>query len=157
MKIKINENILKIEIDEKINEISEKNLIELFCIVSAFQQIENKNGNEYDKAWLKIEYIKSMLIKEYMNIFKIIRTPTIVEFLKYFTSIEEKFNIQNTETRINMEDYIETTEEISQEIIISMIFNIKTNENEIKKRKEIILNTLKINNMDTEIFKLIKG
>jgi len=46
-----------------------------------------------------------MIISEYINIFKIIRTPFIYEFIKYFKNIDEKFNKQNIET--SEEDLIE--------------------------------------------------
>jgi len=36
--------------NEKINEISNKNLIELFCIINAFNIKEIEKGNEYNKG-----------------------------------------------------------------------------------------------------------
>lgn len=156
IKINIENNIFKITIKEKINEIKEKNLIELFCVILALNVIEIKNGNEYEKAQIKIKYINNTLITEYINIFKIIRTPTIYEFLKYFTTIEEKYNLQNTETKLHLNDYIEVNNNISQEIIITMIFKIKTEITEITKKTNTIKNSLKIGNMDNEIFNLIK-
>jgi hypothetical protein len=50
MNIVIWEKCLKIKIDEKINTISDENIIDMFCLISAFQKIETKKGNEYDKA-----------------------------------------------------------------------------------------------------------
>lgn len=156
IKINIENNIFKITLNEKINEIKEENLIDLFCIILSLNIIEIKNGNEYEKAQIKIKYIKNTLITEYINIFKLVRTPTIYEFLKYFITIEEKYNIQNTETKLHLNDYIEINENISQELIITMIFKIKTDIKEIKNKKNTIKNSLKIGNIDNEIFNLIR-
>lgn len=84
--------------NEKINEISNKNLIELFCIINAFNIKEIEKGNEYNKGWIKIKYIKEMSITEYINIFKLVRIPILYDFVKYFKEIEEKFENQNVET-----------------------------------------------------------
>jgi len=46
----IEKKILKIKMNEKINEISNKNLIELFCIINAFNIKEIEKGNEYNKG-----------------------------------------------------------------------------------------------------------
>ena len=76
-----------------------------------------------------------MIISEYINIFKIIRTPFIYEFIKYFKNIDEKFNKQNIETKLDINEYLEEIEEISQEIIIIMIFKIETNEEDLIKKR----------------------
>jgi len=148
------ENCLKIKIDEKINDISEENIIDLFCFISAFQRVETKKGNEYDKAWLKVEYMQGFEVNEYINIFKIIRKPFLYDFVKYFKSIDEKYGSQNSETKLNLNDYFNQIDEISQEILIIMVFNIESKRDEIMKIKEIIKESLKINNMDKEIFKI---
>ena len=91
----IKENTIRIKIEEKINKISNENLIEIFCTILAFNELEKEKGNDYNKVWLNIKYKKEMIISEYINIFKIIRTPFIYEFIKYFKNIDEKFNKQN--------------------------------------------------------------
>lgn len=154
MNVVIWENCLKIKIDEKINDISEENIIDLFCFISAFQRVETKKGNEYDKAWLKVEYMQGFEVNEYINIFKIIRKPFLYDFVKYFKSIDEKYGSQNSETKLNLDDYFNQIDEISQEILIVMVFNIESKKDEIMKIKEIIKESLKINSMDKEIFKI---
>ena len=135
----IKENTIRIKIEEKINKISNENLIEIFCTILAFNELEKEKGNDYNKVWLNIKYKKEMIISEYINIFKIIRTPFIYEFIKYFKNIDEKFNKQNIETKLDINEYLEEIEEISQEIIIIMIFKIETSEeNLIKKRNNLI-------------------
>jgi len=147
-------NCLKIKIDEKINDISDENIINLFCFISAFQRVETKKGNEYDKAWLKVEYMQGFEVNEYINIFKIIRKPFLYDFVKYFKSINEKYSSQNSETKLNLDDYFNQIDELSQEILIIMVFDIESKKDEIMKIKEIIKESLKINNMDEEIFKM---
>ena len=135
----IKENTIRIKIEEKINKISNENLIKIFCTILAFNELEKEKGNDYNKVWLNIKYKKEMIISEYINIFKIIRTPFIYEFIKYFKNIDEKFNKQNIETKLDINEYLEEIEEISQEIIIIMIFKIETNEEDlIKKRNNLI-------------------
>ena len=97
-----------------------------------------------------------MIINEYINIFNIIRIPLFYDFIKYFKTIKEKFNNQETESKININEYLEQIENISQEIIIIMVFNIETTLNEIEEKKNIFIKYLKINNMDIEIFNTIK-
>jgi hypothetical protein len=74
--------------------------------------------------------------------------------VKYFKNIENKYDSQSQETKLNIDDYFSQIEDISQEIIIIMVFNIESNEEEIKKVETIIKESLKINEMDKEIFKL---
>jgi hypothetical protein len=93
-------------------------------------------------------------VNEYINIFKIIRKPFLYDFVKYFKSIDEKYVSQNSETKLNLDDYFNQIDEISQEILIIMVFNIESKRDEIMKIKEIIKESLKINNMDKEIFKI---
>lgn len=151
--ITIKNNLLKIKIN-KINNMKKEEIISLFCLISAFQIIEKKKGNEYDKAWLKIKYTQNMIITEYLNIFKIIRTPILIDFVKYFINFKENRE-QSNDSKSHLNDYFENIENVSQEIIISMIFNIETNCENLIKQSEIIKLTLKINNMDKEIFNLI--
>lgn len=93
-------------------------------------------------------------VNEYINIFKIIRKPFLYDFVKYFKSINEKYSSQNSETKLNLDDYFNQIDELSQEILIIMVFDIESKEDEIMKIKEIIKESLKINNMDEEIFKM---
>jgi hypothetical protein len=144
----IKENTIRIKIEEKINKISNENLIEIFCTILAFNELEKEKGNDYNKVWLNIKYKKEMIISEYINIFKIIRTPFIYEFIKYFKNIDEKFNKQNIETKLDINEYLEEIEEISQEIIIIMIFKIETNEEDLIKKKNNLIKLFKFSYTD---------
>ena len=148
----IKNNTLKIKINKRINNLDNNEIIDLFCIISAFNKEEKKKGNEYDKAWIKIRYLKGVMITEYLNIFKIVRKPYLSEFVTYFTRIEEKFSTQSGDTKITLDDYFNEIEEISQEIIIIMVFNIDSDNELIQEKKQRILSILMINNMNVEIF-----
>ena len=78
--------------NEKINEISNKNLIELFCIINAFNIKEIEKGNEYNKGWIKIKYIKEMSITEYINILKVLISGHSI--FKIFTQFHQVDNNQ---------------------------------------------------------------
>ena len=151
----IKENTIRIKIEEKINKISNENLIEIFCTILAFNELEKEKGNDYNKIWLNIKYKKEMIISEYINIFKIIRTPFIYEFIKYFKNIDEKFNKQNIETKLDINEYLEEIEEISQEIIIIMIFKIETNEEDLIKKRDNLIKLFKFSYTD-EMFENMK-
>lgn len=151
----IKENTIKIKIEEKINKISNENLIEIFCTILAFNELEKEKGNDYNKVWLNIKYKKEMIISEYINIFKIIRTPFIYEFIKYFKNIDEKFNKQNIETKLDINEYLEEIEEISQEIIIIMIFKIETSEEDLIKKRNNLIKLFKFSYTD-EMFENMK-
>lgn len=151
----IKENTIRIKIEEKINKISNENLIEIFCTILAFNELEKEKGNDYNKVWLNIKYKKEMIISEYINIFKIIRTPFIYEFIKYFKNIDEKFNKQNIETKLDINEYLEEIEEISQEIIIIMIFKIETNEEDLIKKRNNLIKLFKFSYTD-EMFENMK-
>jgi len=156
MKIEINKKILKIKILEKINELKKENIIDIFCIIWAFKIEEKKRGNEYDSAWIKIKYIKNLVITENINVFNIVRIPDLYSFVNYIKKIERNFDSQNTETKINLDDYFTQTENISQEIVILMMFEIESEEEKIKETKEKLKNNLKMTGADIEIFDLIK-
>lgn len=153
MEKEIKEKILKIKMKEKINEISEENIIELYCIITSLKIKERKKGNEYDKAWIKIKYLKGTIITEYLNIFKIVREPLLFDFVNYFKSIKEKISNQNTDTKLNINEYWESEENISQEIIIIMVFNIETTEEELNIKKEEIKKQIKIAGIEETVFK----
>jgi len=97
-----------------------------------------------------------MSITEYINIFKLVRIPILYDFVKYFKEIEEKFENQNVETKINVNDYIQETQQISQEIIIEMVFDIKCTIEEIEEVKKALIESIKINKVDVSIFKILK-
>lgn len=151
----IKENTIRIKIEEKINKISNENLIKIFCTILAFNELEKEKGNDYNKVWLNIKYKKEMIISEYINIFKIIRTPFIYEFIKYFKNIDEKFNKQNIETKLDINEYLEEIEEISQEIIIIMIFKIETSEEDLIKKRNDLIKLFKFSYTD-EMFENMK-
>ncbi len=143
--MEIKENTMRIKIDEKINKVKKENLIKIFSIIAALKKLEK--GNEYDKAWIHLRYKKEMMVSEYINIFKIVRKPFLYDFMSYFENIDEKFNRQNTETKINLDDYLEEIEEISQEILIIMVFEIKTSKKEIVKEAERIIKMIEISDI----------
>jgi len=152
----IKENTIRIKIEEKINKLSNENLINIFCTILAFNISEReKKGNDYNKVWLNIKYKKEMIVSEYINIFKLIRTPFIYEFVKYFKNIDEKFNKQNTETKIDINEYLEEIEEISQEIIIIMVFKIETKEEDLLREANNLIKLFKLSYSE-EMFNNIK-
>lgn len=153
----IKDKTLKIEIKNKINEIKKEDLLEIFCIINSFKILETKKGNEYEKAWIKIKYIKNTIITEYINIFKLIRTPMLYEFINYFSSIKENLNPQNTETKLNITDYLEEIENISQDIIIYMVFNIETKPEEIEIEKNKLKKIIQATAADKYTFELIEN
>ena len=153
--ISIENKQLTIIIEEKISEIKNENLIDLFCTIHAFKILENKQGNEYEQACIQYKYIENMLIIEYINIFKLVRNPMFYDFIKYFKTFKKRMDIQNTETKATINEYLQQTEDISQKIIITMVFNIETNLKEIEKEKKTILSYIKIGEMDKEIFESI--
>jgi len=123
--INLKEKILRIKINEKINEIKNENIIEIFNIIHAFRKLEIKKGNEYESAWIKIKYTNNMLETKYLNIFKLVRNPNLNDFVEYLKTIKEKLGSQNTDTKMHLDDYFEEEIEISQEIEIKMIFSIE--------------------------------
>ncbi len=154
--INLKEKILRIKINEKINEIKNENIIEIFNIIHAFRKLEIKKGNEYESAWIKIKYTNNMLETKYLNIFKLVRNPNLNDFVEYLKTIKEKLGSQNTDTKMHLDDYFEEEIEISQEIEIKMIFSIETNINEIEKEQKRLINIMKITEIDKEIFEMIK-
>jgi hypothetical protein len=105
---------------------------------------------------VRIKYIKNTLITEYINIFKLVRTPILYDFVCYFKTINERFDSQNIDTKLHMDDYLEKAEDISQDILITMVFNISTKMEDIEKLSEKIFESIKVNNMDVEIFNMIE-
>ena len=101
-----------------------------------------------------MEYIQGFMVNEYINIFKIIRKPFLYDFVKYFKNIDDKYNSQGSETKLNLDDYFSQINELSQEILIIMVFNIESKEDEILMMSKKIKETLKVNDMDKEIFKM---
>jgi hypothetical protein len=101
-----------------------------------------------------VEYIQGFMVNEYINIFKIIRKPFLYDFVKYFKNIDDKYNSQGSETKLNLDDYFSQINELSQEILIIMVFNIESKEDEILMMSKKIKETLKVNDMDKEIFKM---
>jgi hypothetical protein len=94
------------------------------------------------------------MVNEYINVFKIIRKPFLYDFVKYFKNIDDKYNSQGSETKLNLDDYFSQINELSQEILIIMVFNIESKEDEILMMSKKIKETLKVNDMDKEIFKM---
>ena len=96
-----------------------------------------------------------MVITENINIFNLVRLPELYNFVNYIKKIEKNFDSQNTETKVNLNDYFTQTENISQEIVILMMFDIESTSCELIKTQEKLINNLKLTNADIEIFNLI--
>lgn len=156
IRIKIEKNIFKIEIESKINEMTNNEIVDMFCIVLSFKIEEKRKGNEYDKAWLKLKYIKNLMITENINIFNLVRLPNLYEFASYIKKIEKNFDLQNIETKISLNDYFTQTENISQEIIIAMVFEIESKVEEIIDKKKKLFRNLELTESNNEVFEIIK-
>ena len=146
---------MKIKLEDKINELKKDDIIDVFCLIWAFKIEEKKKGNEYDSAWIKIRYIKNLVITENINIFNLVRLPDLYNFVNYIKKIEKNFDSQNTETKMHLDDYFNQIHNVSQEIVILMVFEIESDIIEIKRTKEKLKNNLKITNSDVEVFDLI--
>lgn len=146
---------MKIKLEDKINELKKDDIIDVFCLIWAFKIEEKKKGNEYDSAWIKIKYIKNLVITENINIFNLVRLPDLYNFVNYIKKIEKNFDSQNTETKMHLDDYFNQIHNVSQEIVILMVFEIESDIIEIEKTKEKLKNNLKITNSDVEVFDLI--
>lgn len=155
MDVEINKKIMKIKLEDKINELKKDDIIDVFCLIWAFKIEEKKKGNEYDSAWIKIRYIKNLVITENINIFNLVRLPDLYNFVNYIKKIEKNFDSQNTETKMHLDDYFNQIHNVSQEIVILMMFEIESDIIEIKRTKEKLKNNLKMTNSDVEIFDLI--
>jgi hypothetical protein len=68
--------------------------------------------------------------------------------------VDEKYNSQSSTTKLDLDDYFNQVNELSQEILIIMVFDIESREEEILIMSKKIKETLKINDMDKEIFKM---
>ena len=150
MKIIIKENEFKLIIKKKMSKLVKEDIIKIFSILESFKKLEIKKGNEYEHGWIKLTYLKEMKTSEYINIFKLVRNPILYDFLSYFLTINENFNKQSTDTKINLDDYIESMEETSQEIIIIMVFKITTKHNQIEKKSKKIENFILKTYMSSE-------
>ena len=75
--------------------------------------------------------------------------------MNYIKKIEKNFDSQNTETKMHLDDYFNQIHDVSQEIVILMIFEIESDIIEIERTKEKLKNNLKITNSDVEVFDLI--
>ena len=136
MDIEINKKIMKIKLEDKINELKKDDIIDVFCLIWAFKIEEKKKGNEYDSAWIKIRYIKNLVITENINIFNLVRLPDLYNFVSYIKKIEKNFDSQNTETKMHLDDYFNQIHNVSQEIVILMVFEIESDIIEIKRTKD---------------------
>jgi hypothetical protein len=135
--IEIKEKTIIIDINKKIYELEKENLIDLFLDIKAFNSLEKKKySNEYLKGILNIKYKTNVLNIEYVNVYKIIRNPSPIEFFSYFLKFKENFSEQSNDTKINLNDYFVEIDTFSQKILIEMDFKIKATILEIKEKKE---------------------
>ena len=152
--IEINKDHFIIILDKKINKLNNNDLIDLFCIISALLDLEK--NNELEKATINIRYKDDMMNQDYINILGIVRGINFYSFIKYFKEFEEKFNNQNINTKLIINDYSEKNEIIDQKIILKMIFEINIKEKKLLTAKEKIKEHIKINKHHKSIFKLFK-
>ena len=61
-----------------------------------------------------------MVITENINIFNLVRLPELYNFVNYIKKIEKNFDSQNTETKVNLNDYFTQTENISQNTLTKL-------------------------------------
>src|ERR1035437_2227347 len=145
MDVKIKDNNITIKINNKIDKLNTDEILNIYAYIRAIKANEIKiHKNEYQNAFLKIEFEQTFKTIEYINIFKIIRVPEILEFSEFIKNIKKKFSIQNPDTILYLDDYFEEITIYSQEIIINMIFKLETNITTLKKDQEKILKILKI-------------
>jgi hypothetical protein len=66
------------------------------------------------------------------------------------------YDSQNVDTKISLNDYFTQTENISQEIIITMVFEIESKVEDVEKTRNTLLKSLKMSGSDKEVFEIIK-
>lgn len=141
-------NTIKFKIKSKIDELTIKEIIDIYTTLCAIRICEKRLGNEYIKAHIKIKYTKETEITEYLNIFNIARTPLLYELAIYLKTIKKKYNEQMIETKLEINDYFTDTENTSQEIQIITQFNIQSTHEEILKKKKILLRSIELSDIE---------
>lgn len=68
--------------------------------------MEINSGNELEKAVTELQYTKNLKIKEYINIYKLIRIGLLHDFVEFFNNFEKNIEQSNTESKIAINDYI---------------------------------------------------
>lgn len=128
----INENKIIIEL-KRLDNLNEDDIYYIFSIFITINKLEK--NNEYKDAFIKIEYSDVFKNIEYINIFKMVRVPILVDLLEFFKKIKNNIELkeQSIDTKLNINDYNSNIEIVSQEIIINMVYNIKTEKNVINK------------------------
>lgn len=135
-------NNIKIKINNKINNLTKLEILEIYCIIYIIKQEEVNIGNDFEKAFLKIKILKETQITEYINIYSLVREPIFYEFLKYFKNFKNKFNEQNLDTKLNINDYFSEIENISQEIILTLIFKPQITIKIIEEKQKKLFNKI---------------
>lgn len=154
--IEIRNNTITIFIKNKINELEDVEILNMFYIVKAIKLLETSKGNEYKNAFLILKYVESMLIKEYINIFTLVRLPSFHEFINYFLTFEEKFDKQNTNTKNYINDYLEASTNISQSVYIEFIFKIETTFEELNEKIMEVKKIIEFDDSHLEIINILK-
>ncbi len=147
-----NDNNIEIIIENNLNDLSEKKIIEIYAYIYTFIKMEKKKGNELEKAQIKISYINNMLIKEYINIFNLCRNSTLYEFISYIKNIKNHYKEQNTNTNVILNEYINSVE-VKQSILLKFVFKIQTNK---KEHKKIYDKYIKLINTEESIDMILK-
>lgn len=142
MSMKMIGNNIKIKINNKINNLTKLEILEIYCIIYIIKQEEVNIGNDFEKAFLKIKILKEIQITEYINIYSLVREPIFYEFLKYFKNFKNKFNEQNLDTKLNINDYFSEIENISQEIILTLIFKPQITIKIIEEKQKKLFNKI---------------
>jgi hypothetical protein len=84
IRIKINDNIIEIIMETKINKLRNEEILTLYSIALSLNDGEQRNGNEYGTANMVLSFNDSKENGEFINIFKIMRYPIFYEFVHYF-------------------------------------------------------------------------
>lgn len=149
------EKIFSITLFQNISELRKEIIVELFCDITSLKESEEKKGNTIDKAFIKLKYTEDLTVIENINIFKLINSESLYEYIKYFKKFKEKFSEQNRSSRADIDDYINEKTNVSQKIEIHMLFNISSSKEEKNERKKIIMESIKLTSIDDKIWKKI--
>jgi hypothetical protein len=147
-----NDNNIEIIIENNLNDLNEKKIIQIYAYIYTIIKMEKKKGNELEKAQIKISYVNNMLIKEYINIFNLCKNSTLYEFISYIKNMKNHYKEQNTNTNVILNEYINSIE-VKQSILLKFVFKIHTTK---KEHKNIYNKYIKLINAEDSIDMILK-